>query len=100
MGHSLPTLRIKCQADKEKRLFEEEGISLCAKWCGGLKQEEDWGVSVKCSINSSVVIWVRVYIVWSFGDVAVSGGVNGDEEEEAACRWEIYEDIYKREVEL
>lgn len=46
------------------------------------------------------MIWVRVYFVWSCGDVAVSGGVNGDEEEEAACRWEIYEDIYKREVEL
>lgn len=43
-------------------------------------------MSVKCSINSSVVIWVRVYFVWSCGDVAVSGGVNGDEEEEAACR--------------
>ena len=43
-------------------------------------------MSVKCSINPSVVIWVRAYFVWSFGDVAVSGGVNGDVEVEAACR--------------
>ena len=35
---------------------------------------KDPGVSTKCSINLSVVVWVRAYFVWSVGDIEVCRG--------------------------
>ena len=35
---------------------------------------KDPGVSIKCSINLSVVVWVRVYFVKSVGDIEACRG--------------------------
>ena len=52
----------------QPRTLTLQADSLPSEPPGKLK---DPGVSIKCSINLSVVVWVRAYFVWRVGDIEV-----------------------------